>query len=217
MARVKLTGVVTELSGSINGTTFQGGQWGLQAGTKRFPVNRQNTRMRNYRVQFAYVAKEWRNLTDTQRDAWDAIAPMGQSGYYTFLQTNVYRLLSGRSITTNAANAAAVSNVVQPLTPFLGNLVDLRTTSPVFTTVPNSPALVRISAPQPYARSTKSVVLYACTAVVTVSSLLQFRLAVDVPAWLLINSPGVFYCIQYNVYSQVGNAVRVSERFWVST
>lgn len=105
MASIKYSGVIDEIKGNINGTTFQGGKAGAvvksknrrSGGTKLTKADA--GRVYNPRKKIAEIAGRWRNLPDEQRATWNtgavdfpAVNKFGDvytpSGYQVFMTLN---------------------------------------------------------------------------------------------------------------------------------
>jgi len=117
MALVKLGGGVTDIRGSIGGTTFSrcaGGNY-MRARTK--PVNPRSPLQVTRRANIAHLTKYWSNkLTQQQRDDWIAYAKgttwtnkLGESiqinGLAAFIQLNVLHLMIPSDVIPNAPTA----------------------------------------------------------------------------------------------------------------
>lgn len=73
-ALIKLTAVVDNISGKLNGTVFARNKGGHYMRSKSNPVNPQTDFQMNVRGDFGAMATAWRALTQAQRNAWDAAA-----------------------------------------------------------------------------------------------------------------------------------------------
>lgn len=96
---VKLSGLVTEMAGSVGGLTFQRGQTGTSARSKPIPVLRRSTYSITARQRLAYLNRLWSQLDPSQRDAWKTFSgtvswfnrfgdPVPGDGYKAFLKCN---------------------------------------------------------------------------------------------------------------------------------
>lgn len=74
MARVILSGLVSDISGKIGGTTFQRTQGGLIARNQSAKINSNTARSNLRKVGMATVQNDWQTLTDTQRLLWNTYA-----------------------------------------------------------------------------------------------------------------------------------------------
>lgn len=103
MARIQLSGMISDIKGSIGGTTYQLSRVGHIAKSKAIQP-KANTRFRNNQhARIGNIAQLWRSLTVTQRSDWTAYAifrdsrkgmrfPTLQSGYDLFRSINFYYL-----------------------------------------------------------------------------------------------------------------------------
>jgi hypothetical protein len=74
MARVKYGAIVTDIRGSIGGTTFQGNAYGSTVKNKSLQV-RPNTAFQNkVKSIFSASVKAWRSFSDTERNNWNTYA-----------------------------------------------------------------------------------------------------------------------------------------------
>jgi hypothetical protein len=83
-----LSQVYTVARGSVGGVTYTANQWhALIARARVSPVNPQTTNQTAIRSALAQVSGYWKNLSDADRDAWDAYAAtceyQGPIGNYT--------------------------------------------------------------------------------------------------------------------------------------
>lgn len=94
MALIKLTAIVAEISGKINGTVFSKNRYGAYARTKVTPVNRNTVKQQGARAILTIVSQAWKSLTEAQRKGWI-------EGSKNFIRTNVFgdvRNLSGSAL-----------------------------------------------------------------------------------------------------------------------
>lgn len=70
MALIKLTAVVDNISGKLNGTVFARNKGGHYMRSKSMPTNPQTALQSNRRGIFGGIAAQWRELTIGQRRAW---------------------------------------------------------------------------------------------------------------------------------------------------
>ena len=75
MALIKLTAMVDNISGKLNGTVFARNKGGHYVRSKSNPTNPRSAFQMNVRGILAGIAGKWRELTQGQRNAWDAAAP----------------------------------------------------------------------------------------------------------------------------------------------
>lgn len=112
MARIQLSGFITDIRGSIGGTTFQRTKSGIIAKNKHF-CSATLSIARNTRTnQMFYLQQQWKNLSDALRSEWQKYAvykkipyrndsAMYLNGHQYFLKYNSYRIIYGYSIVTN--------------------------------------------------------------------------------------------------------------------
>ena len=74
MALIKLTAVVDNISGKLNGSVFARNKGGHYIRSKSNPTNPQTIRQNMVRSLLAGVSTDWRELTHGQREAWKAAA-----------------------------------------------------------------------------------------------------------------------------------------------
>lgn len=107
MALITLGSVVSNVSGSIGGTTYARNKGGAYARNRTVPTNPQSALQTQVRATFAQLAARWRAvLTPSQRDAWTAYAEnvplpnrLGQdsflSGQQFYIRSNSVLILCG--------------------------------------------------------------------------------------------------------------------------
>lgn len=109
MARVKISPLLADISGSIGMCTFQRSLGGMSLRQKpvNSPVLSESQIYSN--IYMASTIKAWRDLTSAQRDNWDKFVLYNPfrtlhvknrtlSGYALFVRYNTYRLHTGFSI-----------------------------------------------------------------------------------------------------------------------
>lgn len=72
MAKIKLSALVSEMRGKLNGSVFSRNKGGAYLRTKVTPLNPQTSAQVAARNRLSAFAQGWRNLTQAQRDAWNA-------------------------------------------------------------------------------------------------------------------------------------------------
>lgn len=72
MAKVKLSALVSEMRGKLNGSVFSRNRGGAYLRTKVTPANPQTSAQVAARALLATYAQGWRSLTAAQRTAWNA-------------------------------------------------------------------------------------------------------------------------------------------------
>ncbi len=74
MAIIKTSGLINDIKGSINGTTFQRSAAGLTMRSKPSSVGRGSNAQLNVRNLNAQLNYYWSNLTDSEREVWASFA-----------------------------------------------------------------------------------------------------------------------------------------------
>lgn len=109
MARVTYGAMITELSGSIGGTSFQKNFSGDIARARPRPVRNNTFPQQEFQNNMSVLIALWPTLTQVQKNSWDAVAdsydltsPWGItktiSGYQWFLSQNLNALSVGLTI-----------------------------------------------------------------------------------------------------------------------
>jgi hypothetical protein len=104
------SGIITQGSGSIGGTTLSHNAGGMYMRARTIPVNPNTPAQSVVRTQLANLVNRWANtLSAAQRDAWDTYAlntplpgPLGDprnvGGIGMFIRGNVPRVVAGATI-----------------------------------------------------------------------------------------------------------------------
>lgn len=107
MAKILYSALVSDMRNKLNGSVMARNRYGSYVRTKVTPVNRQSAAQMNQRGQFGFLSANWRELTQEQRDGWNAAA-------INFPRTDIFgmsRNLSGQalyiSLNRNLYNAGA--------------------------------------------------------------------------------------------------------------
>lgn len=74
MALIKLTAIVDNISGKLNGTVFSRNKGGHYMRSKSKPTNPRTAPQMAVRAAFGAISQLWRGLTEAQRAAWQAAA-----------------------------------------------------------------------------------------------------------------------------------------------
>lgn len=109
MAKIELSGLLNNITGSLSGSTFQRSQGGLIMRNKPSPVNRNSSSQSSARSVLAECQFYWNSLTSSQRQAWDSflsyyqVSQKGNSqkrinGQQYFIQVNSRRLQIALSV-----------------------------------------------------------------------------------------------------------------------
>ena len=111
MARVKLSPIFTNISGSIGGMTVQRNRFGVSLRQKPLPIKSNSPSQYIVRQHITTIQHAWQDLTDVQRLQWNRFLDFsGQtinndksvklSGHALYLKYQLFRLLSGYSLLT---------------------------------------------------------------------------------------------------------------------
>lgn len=74
MAIVKVSGLITDINGSINGSTFQNSLGGLSIKSKSFKTKSFSVGANDINNIIQLLSNHWRNLTQADRDVWNSYA-----------------------------------------------------------------------------------------------------------------------------------------------
>lgn len=74
MALIKLTAIVDNISGKLNGTVFAKNKGGHYMRSKSMPSNPKTSFQNAVRARFGAIAQLWGTLRESQRNAWNAMA-----------------------------------------------------------------------------------------------------------------------------------------------
>lgn len=123
MARVKFGGLVTDLRGSVGGSTFSRNSYGSYLRNKGNPVDPNTTPQAVIKSRFATLSSAWRDLDQADRDTFIEQAPnytrinafgdnVPLTGQSLYMRANLNMLASGQPLIYNipppATNAAPV-------------------------------------------------------------------------------------------------------------
>lgn len=124
MARIKTSALITEIAGSVGGSTFQRTKSGLILKNKPKGFHG-NTVNRSVRTNLMHsLQHEWISLTDRHRRTWQIMSVYAKipqknnpdkylSGHQMYLKYNYYRLLTGLSIENSCKfSFSAVSKII---------------------------------------------------------------------------------------------------------
>lgn len=139
MATVRYSSVVSDIRGSINGTTYSRNRGGAYAKVRVTPVNPRTAAQTRVRTNFRVLSQAWRALGAYYQASWAAAAPSyiiynrlgdptNPSGAQLYHRVNFYRLNTGLSVT---ATPPAVDTL--PTTTFLTFVADTSGMTPVLT------------------------------------------------------------------------------------
>lgn len=111
MARIKLGPIVTDISGSVGGATFQRNPSGIIMRSKPLPLNPATADQFGIRWKLRYLQNSWAALTDAQRLQWQRFIDFSNqkirrdksitmSGYNLYLKYQLMRLLNLKPLLT---------------------------------------------------------------------------------------------------------------------
>lgn len=114
MAVITLSGLISSIKGSVNGSTFQRSAAGTIVRNKPKSVGKGSFAQRNVRSITSTLNGAWRDLTDSQRNAWAYMSSFANgsnlttkgnrsanTGKMQFLAVNFFLLQYGKSIVTD--------------------------------------------------------------------------------------------------------------------
>lgn len=122
MAIVQYTAIVNEIKGKLKGSVFSGGQAGPIIRSNRNHNVPGSSRWSLIKQRMATISDRWRNLSQAERDAWDAAAPnfpftdkFGQSftgsGFMVYTSLNETVLLLGEPLLTSPPMPVSITDV----------------------------------------------------------------------------------------------------------
>jgi hypothetical protein len=111
MARVKFGGLVSEVSGSVGGSTFQKSLYGNTLRNKPLPIHRRSPAQETIRRYLQQLHAAWRALTSAERTQWDRFINFSNqsirrdsgvlmTGHDLFIKYNLAKLMIGDAILT---------------------------------------------------------------------------------------------------------------------
>lgn len=98
--RVVFGAIITEGHGKLGGMIVQQSYGGYQMRNLKQPLKNPSKVQSVNRVNYAYVTKAWRGLSNDERQSFNDNAPMGTSGFEFFNSLNLALSSSGNSIIT---------------------------------------------------------------------------------------------------------------------
>lgn len=112
MAKLKLSGLITYIRGSIGGTTFQNTSSGLIMRNKPIRTPESNIYAHNLKLIIAKLGYNWQLLTDQERNIWNNWAKFVKqtiknsnyklmNGRQCFIRTNMYLTLYNQTTISN--------------------------------------------------------------------------------------------------------------------
>lgn len=125
MATIQYSGLVTQIKGSIGGSTFQSNRNGFSIRNKPIPRNPQSATQQQVRGLIGYLSQYWRTLSDSERDSWNAVVnswpavdaygnPVVLSGYSIFLSANTGLSICGSPISKTGLLPSVLQTLSTP-------------------------------------------------------------------------------------------------------
>jgi len=126
MARITLSGLLTDIRGSVGGSTFQNSQAGLILRNKPHQLARNTLKQNSRAVILDRVQQAWNTIGFQNRNAWQVFAKSirqrqvknagkFQSGQSLFMRCNYFRLIYGDSIQDSPSFNTCFFEFVSPL------------------------------------------------------------------------------------------------------
>lgn len=160
MALIKLTAIVDNISGKLNGTVFARNKGGHYMRSKSNPTNPKSIFQMAVRGDFGAMAGAWRQLPQAIRNAWDAAAP--DFPYQNRLGDT--KILSGFSLFMKLNQNLEVAGATPD---FDRNIVPLGVSQPTFVGAvlmspgPTSQALLEVNVERTESQQTNTMLVYA--------------------------------------------------------
>lgn len=125
MAKIKLSAIVSEMRGKLNGSVFSKNRGGAYVRTKVTPVNPQTLAQGAVRAALTSLSQAWRGLTEAQRLAWQgAVSAFTSTDIFGDIRTpsgiNLYNKLN---LNLHAIGEPAIST--PPVAVSVGYVTDL--------------------------------------------------------------------------------------------
>jgi len=125
MAQAKLGPLVSDIAGSIGGTTLQRSFLGTQLRSRPNPIRRRNAQTLVARQVTQVASRRWKLLTPAQRSDWQLAAddigwtnrfgdPIRGKGYWLFLRCAHYRGLMGLALRNDPAPMPTFDEITTP-------------------------------------------------------------------------------------------------------
>lgn len=111
MARIKFGGIVSDISGSVGGSTFQKSLYGSILRNKPLPIHKRTFGQEVIRYHLQQLHAAWRTLTTPERIQWNRFINFSNqtirrdsgvlmSGHDLFIKYNLIKLMIGDAILT---------------------------------------------------------------------------------------------------------------------
>lgn len=136
MAQILPGPLVSDIAGTVLGSTFQRGASGLQVRGKPRPRLRRTAATNPLRASIEYLSRLWATLTPTERTAWQASANsivwtnrfgvvIPGFGYWAYLRANLALLRCAQPVFTTGGDTSTVPPLTS-LTPTLAASTSVR-------------------------------------------------------------------------------------------
>lgn len=136
MARIIYSGLVTEIRGSIGGTTFQSNKHGYSVKNKSNSVKPASSLQESSKSRFAMAVTAWSAGDDLMRSRWNLWAAnypqyarfnssSQLSGFEIFVKWHVFSFRLSTSINTNPTGILLISPTFNPVVTLAGSLLTL--------------------------------------------------------------------------------------------
>lgn len=117
MAKIKLSAIVSEMRGKLNGSVFSKNRGGAYLRTKVTPVNPQSLAQGSVRALLTTLSQSWRGLTEAKRLAWNsAVSQFTSTDIFGDIKTpsgiNLYNKLN---LNLGAIGEAAIDTPPNPV------------------------------------------------------------------------------------------------------
>lgn len=123
MAKIKTSAIVADIRGTLGGNVFSSNKGGNYVRRYKKPTNPNTIAQQNVRLAFMALSSYWRNLSDTQRLAWNTITPhypymdsLGESkilsGQQLFMKLN--QQINGSNVNNIYGQTALIYDPVEP-------------------------------------------------------------------------------------------------------
>jgi len=74
MPQIKFSALVTDMKGKANGSVFSSNKQGSYFRNNKWGGGRKTARWQNAKINLAFLSNAWKNLTNEEREAWNAAA-----------------------------------------------------------------------------------------------------------------------------------------------
>lgn len=124
MAAIKFSALISEIKGSLNGSTIQGGRSSSILRNKPLPDQRSFIASGPQKSTFLRLVRNWRLLTQSQRNGWDSAATSFQvynkfgdlytpSGFQLYVTLNLNRYQAVQTYIDNAPSPVTITTLTK--------------------------------------------------------------------------------------------------------